>query len=140
MRQFKASVAPPQPGLFMDKVLTGNEVMNFNSMDDLIRQVKAGLEADQDDKFFHVTCHIDPALKAKIEKEEFIELEKLLPKTKTQMMADDKRLQFFYQNGETFFVPADKENKISSIRKWEQAFRVYAAIYCAANPSCSAEI
>ena len=30
--------------------------------------------------------------------------------------------------------------KINSIRKWDQAFRVYAAIYTNANPECSSEI
>ena len=33
-----------------------------------------------DDDFFHLTCHIEPSLIHKIEKGEFVELEKLLPK------------------------------------------------------------
>ena len=35
-----------------------------------------------DDDFFHLTCHIEPSLIHKIEKGEFIKLEKLLPKEK----------------------------------------------------------
>ena len=35
---------------------------------------------DNDDEFFHLTCHIEPGLRQKIERGEFIELEKLLPK------------------------------------------------------------
>ena len=35
-----------------------------------------------DDDFFHLTCHIEPNLIHKIEKGEFVELEKLLPKEK----------------------------------------------------------
>ena len=35
-----------------------------------------------DDDFFHLTCHIDPNLIHKIEKGEFVELEKLIPKDK----------------------------------------------------------
>ena len=37
---------------------------------------------DQDDEFFHVTSQIDPGLKAKIERGEFVDLERLLPKDK----------------------------------------------------------
>ena len=37
---------------------------------------------DTDDQFFHVTCHVDPNMKSKIERGEFVELEKLLPKLK----------------------------------------------------------
>ena len=37
-------------------------------------------------------------------------------------------------------VPAQRDNKISSFRKWEQAFRAYATIYCGANPHRSKEI
>ena len=32
-----------------------------------------------------------------------------------------------------FLVPAKRENKINSFRKWEQAFRLYASIYCDKN-------
>ena len=41
----------------------------------------------------------------------------------------------------TFLAPAqDKDSRINGIRKWDQAFRVYAAIYCEANPERSSEI
>ena len=36
--------------------------------------------------FFHVTCHVEPALKSKIQNGEFIELEKLLPRNKFNAM------------------------------------------------------
>ena len=55
-------------------------------------------------------------------------------------MTDDKKLQLYYCNGESYWAPADREYKINRIRKWKQAFRVYAAIYCEANPGRSAEI
>ena len=40
-----------------------------------------GKGIEEDDQFFHLTCHIDKALKQKIETGEFVELENLLPKT-----------------------------------------------------------
>ena len=35
---------------------------------------------------------------------------------------------------------AARDNKITSIRRWKQAFRAYATIYCGANPQRSKEI
>ena len=35
---------------------------------------------DNDDEFFHVSCHMEPSLKSKIEKGEYMDLDKLLPK------------------------------------------------------------
>ena len=92
-----------------------------------------------DDDFFHLTCHIEPSLIHKIEKGEFVELEKLLPKDKFGGKTED-RLEWVQREGGTFLVPAQKDSKIGSFRKWEQAFRAYATIYCGANPHRSKEI
>ena len=37
-------------------------------------------------------------------------------------------------------MPAKKSSRITGFRKWEQAFRVYATIYCSKNPHRSREI
>ena len=37
----------------------------------------------EDDDFFHITCHIDKALREKIERGDFVELEKLIQKKNT---------------------------------------------------------
>ena len=37
-------------------------------------------------------------------------------------------------------MPAERENRITNVRRWEQAFRIYAAIYSQANPHRAAEI
>ena len=55
-------------------------------------------------------------------------------------MNDEQRMQFINRDGATYWVPADHENKIIGIRRWDQAFRVYAAIYCKANPGRAGEI
>ena len=130
--QFKASVAP--------KPSKDNELVGNLTLSQLIDKVKQGMLSDTDDEFFHVTCHLDANLRSKIESGGFVDLEKLLPKTKHQVFHDEKKFQFVYQNGETFFTPQEGENRISSVRKWEQAFRVYATVYCAAHPHRSAEI
>ena len=97
-----------------------------------------------DDDFFHLTCHIEPSLIHKIEKGEFIELEKLLPKDRnsfTRGGGEENRLEWVQHDGNTFLVSAvNKDQKITRIRKWEQAFRAYTTIYCAANPHRSKEM
>ena len=48
-----------------------------------------------DDDFFHLTCHIEPCLIHRIEKGEFVELEKLLPKERLGGKTDEGRLNGF---------------------------------------------
>ena len=70
-----------------------------------------------------------------------MELEKLVPKDKLSgNKNDENRLEWVQRDGGTYLVPAQKDHKISSFRRWEQAFRVYATIYCGANPQRSREI
>ena len=79
-----------------------------------------------DDDFFHLTCFIEPSLIHKIEKGEFVELKKLLPKDKLGR-TEEGRLEWVQRDGGTFLVPASqRDSKINSFRKWEQAFRAYA--------------
>ena len=130
--KFKAAVNTPKG----ESNIAVNE--NLNKIAEYLRI----LVNNDDDEFFHITCHVESSLKAKIEKGEFIELEKLIPKNRTPMVSSEERkLQVMIKNGETYIGTApDKETKINSIRRWEQAFRVYAAVYSNANPMRSAEI
>ena len=93
-----------------------------------------------DDDFFHLTCHIEPSLIHKIEKGEFVELEKLLPKDKGVGFKEESRLEWVQRDGGTYLELANRDSKITGIRHWEQAFRAYATIYCGANPHRAKEI
>ena len=96
-----------------------------------------------DDDFFHLTSHIDPLLKQKIEAGEFVDLDKLLPKDRmgtNNRYSDDNRMEWVQRDGGTYLVPARKESHITNFRRWEQAFRMYATIYCGANPHRAKEI
>ena len=128
--KFKASIAP-KPGKSDD-----------NRVGQLVNQLKQSRvhDGDCDDEFFHITYHIDPALKEKIEKGQFVDLEKLLPRDKSQMLKEDNVMQFHYRDGNAYWAPANSDKCISNVRKWEQAFRLYAAIYSEANPLRSSEI
>ena len=129
--QFKAQVIAPK----------GNNFCNIN-MEQLSPEVELLTRNDNDNDFFHITCHVDPGLKAKIERGEFIELEKLLAKDgSTRMLNEEKQIELVSRGGATFFTQVqDRDCKINSIRKWEQAFRIYAAIYTKANPERATEI
>ena len=94
-----------------------------------------------DDEFFHVSCHIDESLRVKIEGGQFVDLERLLPKNRQgSSSVDDTEMKLVFREGRSFFVPVFNQNRINSVRRWEQAFRIYAAIYSQANPSRAAEI
>ena len=102
---------------------------------------------DQDDEFFHVTSQIDQSLRAKIERGEYIDLERLLPRDRfsTNVRGHDeinKQLfQLITQGTSNYLSPPDRSgNKINNVKKWDQAFRVFGAIYTQANPSRASEI
>ena len=136
--KFCASVKPPGNLIHNNKVAGHfNQEMEQNTESLNILNIGEGVS---DDDFFHLTCHIEPSLIHKIEKGEFVELEKLLPKDQLGRMADEGRLEWVQCDGSTYLVPAQKDNKIGSFRRWEQAFRAYATIYCGAHPHRSKEI
>ena len=102
---------------------------------------------DQDDEFFHVTSQIDPSLRIKIERGEFIDLERLLPKDRNSRFGNgnedlNKQLYQLITQGTNTYLdpPIPKTGKITNIRKWDQAFQVFAAIYTHANPERASEI
>ena len=109
------------------------EGMNFSSIQKL-RML------DNDDDFFHIICHIDPQLMAKIQKGEYVDLAKLLQKPES-LAEEEAKINLLSKDGQEYLV-RNKNNteKITNVRRWEQAFRTYTAIYCEANPERSVEI
>ena len=147
--KFKASITPPK-GNNTEK-LNDNAIDKSNlsdSISELIsllrNQTEVSSRADNDDDFMHVTCHIDSNLRDKIGRGEFIELERLLPKNRSQIMNTNgnSEIQIVKRDGSKYIIPdsAGKDNKINGVRRWEQAFRVYAAVYSEINPQRAPEI
>ena len=65
------------------------------------------------DEFFHISCHVDPGLRQKIEAGQFVELEKLLTKDHPSNRTSDGRLGLFTKDGLTYFAPASgRETRI----------------------------
>ena len=119
------------------------EGTTFNSEINRFRQLLQSVIADNDDDdFFHITCHLDQQLITKIQKGGYVELEKLLQKPEHLRTEIDNRQVLINKDGEQYYVPYRGKDsvKISGVKKWEQAFRIYAAIYCQKNPERSVEI
>ena len=151
--KFRAKVATP-PGM-LSNLNTG--ILEHNIQ--LSQQPDIGLEHNgvieqqtmqreignglSNDDFFHLTSHIDLLLKQKIENGEFVDLDKLLPKDRVggaNRYSDDNRMEWIQRDGGTFLVPAKRDSRITNFRKWEQAFRMYATIYCGQNSHRAKEI
>ena len=96
---------------------------------------------NEDDKFLHVTCHIDESIKLKIKKCEYVELEKLLPKQHMCGYGEENRVGVFNKEGETYFAPLpEKKGKIWNVGQWDKAFRVFTAIYTEEHPQRTIEL
>ena len=95
-----------------------------------------------DDDFFDLTCHIEPLLQKKIERGEFVDLDKLLPKDSFQSrhVSNKTKLEWVQSEGSTYLVPAKSTSRVNCFCRWEQAFRMYATIYCTKNPNRAREI
>ena len=137
--KFKASLTTPKgnyPGIVISPT-----VPNFQQNGPYVGMDNATNGLLEDDEFFHITCHVDPTLRGKIEKREFVDLERLLAKERFRGRGDEPgHLEFYSKDGYTYLAPANRDYKITNVHRWEQAFRVYAAIYSNANPSRAAEI
>ena len=134
--RFRATVANPTQG-------NGDILPPFVQNNNLpIAAPLAMGEGLSDDDFFHLSCHIDDNLRSKITQGAYVDLEKLLPRDRgSNFTSDEGRLEWVFKDGQTFLTPVNQKNgKINSIRKWEQAFRIYATIFCGAHPERSQEI
>ena len=92
-----------------------------------------------DDNFFHLTCHLDDSLTSKIKKGQYVDLEKLLPNSKF-IKRENTKLELHMRDGATYSAPADRERRINNVCQWDQAFRVFASIYCREHPGRAGEI
>ena len=54
--------------------------------------------------------------------------------------SNETKLEWVQSQGSTYLVPAKTTSRINCFRRWEQAFRMYATIYCTKNPSRAREI
>ena len=94
--QFNATINAPQGKLA--------DMRNFVEVDERVQRLR---DLDNDDDFFHVTCHLDSHLTGKIQRGDFVDLECLLPKEKGGMldMRDENVMELISKGGATYFAP-----------------------------------
>ena len=122
--KFKAAATALPEGINIDRIKIGN--YNYND----------------DDNFMVSTCHVEPSLIEKIELGKAIALSKLINKSlKDEREETELKMELLNRDGQCYWSAVkDKDNKITGVKKWEQAFRVYMSIYSKANPTRSSEI
>ena len=94
-----------------------------------------------DEGYSVVAAHLDEGLCAKIVNHDYVDFAKLL--TKDKVFEEERGIELIpmIKGGKTIFAPPlDRENSITSFNKWEQAFRVFSAIYTRAHPSRAYEL
>ena len=144
--KFKAALVPPKGKNQVEQMVKNvgempDKGISMKDLKNLIMVLKNKCDDEGDDDFLHITCHVDQNMRQKIGRGEFVELEKLLPRSRSQIMNSEDSIEIM-KNGSTYILPAggSKEPKINNVQRWEQAFRVYVAIYSEINPSRSSEI
>ena len=96
---------------------------------------KSPYDYNNDGDFMMSTCHVEPTISEKAEQGKFVDLEKLRNKSLKELMRKDSgkfKLDFVTKEGQSYVVVADQEknSKITSYSKWEQAFKVYMTGFC----------
>ena len=92
-----------------------------------------------DEGYMVVGSHIDEVTFRKIERGEYVDFGKLIPRDKV-LMEDDGRMEMIVKGGKTYWSPVSEAVTISNFFKWEQAFRVFANIYTKSHPHRSSEL
>ena len=110
----------------------------------LVPHVDLDFDDNKDEEFSQVDCHLEPNIITKIAKGGFIEVEKLIQKQIGKLRNEEGgKMELVDKDGVkmSFLVPkGEKEQKITNVRRWEQGFKVYAAVYSRFNPHRGAEI
>ena len=92
-----------------------------------------------DETYFIVGSHLDSQIIDCIQRGDYIDFSKLIPKDKI-MMEEDQRLEMIIRNGRMYYIPVTESMNITNFQRWEQAFRVYANVYAKTQPQRSSEL
>ena len=90
-----------------------------------------------------VAAHVDATTRRKIENCEYVDFAKLIPRHRSGEDSEEAaRMQLANHNGRAYYVPVSELEKtqITSLFRWEQAFRVFCDIFTRKYPSKSAEL
>ena len=133
----------PTPDQVMDKRIRDAEAAKAQIFPkpgkNLHQSCNFGKTSDMDESYMIVGAHVDTAMVEKMQKGEYVDFGKLIPKDRI-LAEEDQRLEMIIKGGRTYYVPVSESTAISSFKKWEQAFRVYSNIYTKRHPHRSAEL
>ena len=90
-----------------------------------------------DENYLMMGAHLDQQMIEKIQRGDYVDFGKLLPKDRI-LMEEDQRLEMVIRGNKTYYVPVSESGTINSFHKWEQAFRVFSNIYTKKFPEKSA--
>ena len=106
-----------------------------------------------DEEFSMIASHVGEAIKKKIVNSEYVDFAKLLPTEDFNVESDANDLDqmvMVNQDGQVYWVPENeatgRNNRnsrgpaITSIHRWEQAFRVFSHVYTEAFPNRATEL
>ena len=113
--QYKANLHSPKGKIHEDGVSVANPLGPSE-----VRKLLDRLQ-DDDDEFFHISCHIDSNLKACIQKGEYVDLDKLIPRDNrggNVTFDDESKVELVSKGGHTYFKPV-KQTQITGLRRWE---------------------
>ena len=112
-------------------VATPGKMISGNNDDNLVIEQGvhqtnhlSAMAGSVDDNYLVIGAHVEPNLRQKIFRHEYIDFARLLTHDRITC-EEDHRMEIVSKGGMTYFVPvADRENTmtISSFNRWEQAF------------------
>ena len=94
-----------------------------------------------DEQYSMVATHVDETLYNKVTNGEYVDFSKLIPRDRV-WEEDNQTLELVQRGGKAVFAPSsDRETTaITNFNKWEQAFRVFSAIFTKEHPERSSEL
>ena len=112
---FKGNIAAPKGNDMINDTANVIPFMNgsllpcVTNVNVLSPEIELLRKNDNDDDFFHITCHVDQSLCTKIERGEYVDLEHLLSKElSSKPLNEDKRIELVSRGGATFFAPVQE--------------------------------
>ena len=134
----KAAITAPTGMVHVNEL--SQSLNKQNNMSLTVPPADPNFNDDNPNNFTQVTAHVEDNMSNKVKIGGFVEIEKLAPKNRE--FKNNNTMELIHKDGKAFFVPSNERDsyKITNFQKWELCFRVYAAIYTAANPHRAAEI
>ena len=94
-----------------------------------------------DKEYAIIGAHVDKSIRKKIIVGDYVDFSRLISHDRL-IQENDKRMEIVSKNGQTYFQPVSEREtgNINSLVKWDQAYRVFCAIYTEIHPNRANEL